>query len=362
MRIVADENMPLVRELFSSFGEVETFSGRAMSADILQDADVLLVRSVTQVNRQLLEGTPVKFVGTATIGTDHLDQSYLQQQGITYASAPGCNANAVVQYVLSALSALQPDWQNKTVGIVGCGNVGGRLYEVLTSVGVACRCYDPFLSADQMPALTTLDAVLESSIICVHTPLTKVGRFPTQHLFDRGILSKLAPETLLLNAGRGAVIDNHALLEVIDPLKLRVVLDVWENEPEINLQLLEKIEIGTPHIAGYSYDGKVAGTTMIRDALCDWLGRLPDNSEMNISKVNALSAGSLSEAVMGSYDIRQDDDRMRQALLGGHCDTATEFDRLRKEYPKRLEFQHYQCEKVKDAELAQHLLALGFSV
>ena len=235
---------------------------------------MLLVRSVTRVDRTLLEGSAVAFVGSATIGTDHVDQAYLAEQGIRFAHAPGCNANAVVQYDLSVLSNLQPDWQSCTVGIVGCGNVGGRVYRTLKSLGVNCRVYDPFLSAEQIPDLVDFQSVLAADIICVHTPLTTEGPFPTEHLFNAEVLAGLGENTLLINAGRGAVIDNGALLEHLKSgSKLRVALDVWEPEPNINPGLLEQVLLATPHIAGYSREGKIRGTEMLAEDYYQWSGK-----------------------------------------------------------------------------------------
>jgi erythronate-4-phosphate dehydrogenase len=364
MKIVADENMPLVREMFSPYGEVETYAGRELSAGHVSDADVLLVRSVTQVNKALLEGSQVQFVGSATIGTDHVDQHYLQQQGIRFANAPGCNANGVVQYVLSVLFSLRAGWMEQTVGIVGCGNVGGRLYRTLQALGVDCRCYDPFLesSLDKGNAhLVSFDDVLQSDILCLHTPLTSSGKYPTYHLLNGEVLSRLADNTLLINAGRGAVIDNQALLHLLPQRTWQVALDVWEQEPNITLPLLEQVNIGTPHIAGYSYDGKVNGTQMVCDAFCDWQGLDVPESLLSQEGAIELASTSLSGAVLGTLDVTQEDRRMRDVLLASGADVSKEFDGLRKTCPKRLEFQHYQIEG-KNALLSQQLEALKFNV
>lgn len=366
MKIVADENMPLVEKLFSPYGEVETFAGRELSADHVSDADVLLIRSVTQVNKALLEGSQVQFVGSATIGTDHVDQHYLQQQGIRFANAPGCNANGVVQYVLSVLFSLRADWMKQTVGIIGCGNVGGRLYRTLQALGVDCCCYDPFLESfpdkENNAPLVSFDDVLQSDILCLHTPLTSTGKYPTYHLLNGGVLAGLADNTLLVNAGRGAVIDNQALLHLLPQRNWQVALDVWEHEPNIMLPLLEQVDIGTPHIAGYSYDGKVNGTWMVCEAFCGWRGIDTPKSLLSQESTIELSSTSLSGAVLGTFDVTQEDRRMRDALLANGADVAKEFDRLRKTCPKRLEFQHYQLEGGDDGLLAQKLGALKFNI
>lgn len=365
MKIIADENMPMVRELFAGFGVVETFPGRELGPEQVKDADVLLVRSVTPINEALLNGSSVGFVGSATIGTDHVDLAYLDQQGIQFANAPGCNANAVVQYVLSVLFSLRADWMSQTVGIVGCGNVGGQLYQTLHNLGVDCLCYDPFLeNSNGSPAvnlpLVSFDEVLQADILCLHTPLTKDGPYPTFHLFNEDVLSRLGDNLLLINAGRGAVVDNSALLHLLPYRSWQVALDVWENEPNIAIPLLERVDIGTPHIAGYSDDGKVNGTTMIRDAFCRWRGvDVPETVSGQVVSY-ALEVGSLSEAVLATFDVLAEDRRMREVLLSHSVDVSQGFDQLRKSCPKRLEFHHYQVEGDLDCTLAQSLRVLNF--
>ncbi len=364
MKIVADDNMPLVRELFSPYGEVVTWPGRELKAAHLRDADVLLVRSVTPVNAALLKGSPVQFVGSATIGVDHVDTDYLVSGGIQFANAPGCNANAVVQYVLSALCHLRPGWLGETVGIIGCGNVGGRLYRSLRALDVDCRCYDPFLNASANGNLTDFERVLEADILCLHTPLTVDGPHPTHHLLDEAALMRFTPGGLLLNAGRGLVVDNTALLRLNRDQQWQVVLDVWESEPEISLPLLDQVAIGTPHIAGYSEDGKINGTRMVFEAFCQWLGQPPPVVSGRDEPVRWLHAGSLSEAVLNVYDVAKDDRHMRESLLSIRAEDTpgTRFDQLRKTYPGRLEFQHFGIKVDGDESLARQLTALGFTV
>jgi erythronate-4-phosphate dehydrogenase len=361
MKIVADENMPLVREMFSPYGEVVTYPGRELTAEHVWDADALLVRSVTLVNSGLLEGSRVKFVGSATIGVDHVDQQYLDQRKIHFSNAPGCNASSVVQYVLSVLFTLRSDWMGQTVGIVGCGNVGGRLYRVLTELGVSCRCYDPFLTKAKIPDLVSFEDVLQSDVLCLHTPLTTKGTFPTYHLFDEEALAQLSPKALLINAGRGAVVDNTALLRLLPNKLWQVALDVWEQEPDITLPLLEQVNIGTPHIAGYSHDGKVNGTGMIRNAFCTWQGLGVPEMDLSLDQPVQVTASSLAQAVLATYNVVEEDQRMRKALLAESANNPSVFDRLRKTYPQRLEFQHYRIGPTPSEELSRQLSVLGFS-
>ena len=206
LKIVADENMPVVDTLFGGLGQVTRLPGRALTAEQVADADVLLVRSVTRVDSNLIENSRVRFVGSATIGTDHIDRGYLAKRGIAFANAPGCNAEAVVDYVLATLCRLQPNWLNASVGIIGGGNVGGRLYRRLRALDVDCLCYDPFLDASEQPDLVSFEEVLGADVLCLHTPLTTTGPYPSYHLLNGGVLAKLAADTLIINAGRGGAI------------------------------------------------------------------------------------------------------------------------------------------------------------
>jgi erythronate-4-phosphate dehydrogenase len=354
LKIVADQNMLMVAELFGQLGTIEYLPGRQISAADVADADILLVRSVTRVDKALLEGSSVSFVGSATIGTDHVDQAYLSEQGIRFAHAPGCNANAVVQYDLSVLSHLQADWQNRTLGIVGCGNVGGRVYRALKSVGVECRVYDPFLTTEQNPDLTDFKSVLAADIICVHTPLTVDGPFPTKHLFNADILASLSEDTLLINAGRGAVIDNTALLNLLESgSKLRVALDVWEPEPNINCQLLERVLLASPHIAGYSREGKIRGTEMLAEDYFQWSSGVTSRSAKAVDADTGLVQGeNLSAFILASYNVADDDRRMREAIANRSGSVAEVFDRLRKDYPQRREFSYFRIDSETAEEFA----------
>ena len=355
--------MLMVEELFGELGAIEYLPGREITATDVADADILLVRSVTRVDKALLEGSSVVFVGSATIGTDHVDQAYLAEQGVRFAHAPGCNANAVVQYDLSVLSNLQPDWQNRTLGIVGCGNVGGRVYRALKSLGVKCCVYDPFLTAEQNPDLVDFESVLAADIICVHTPLSNDGPFPTKHLFNADVLASLSDDTLLINAGRGAVIDNAALLALLESgSKLRVALDVWEPEPNINCQLLERVLLASPHIAGYSREGKIRGTEMLAEDYFQWSSGVTFRSAEAVDADTGLVQGeNLSEFVLASYNVADDDRRMRAAIANRSASVAEVFDRLRKDYPQRREFSYFRVdsETAEESVITQARL-LGF--
>jgi len=375
MKIIADENMSDVHEIFGPFGEVETIAGRAMTAASVASADVLLVRSVTKVDGQLLEGSRAKFVGSATIGTDHIDLGYLQEKGIHFAHAPGCNAEAVVQYMFSVFCTLEAEWRHKNIGIIGCGNVGGRLFKHLTTLGVACQVYDPFLNASKCASLADLQTVLSADIICLHTPLTRDGEFPTEHMINRQVLEQcIRPGALLINAGRGAAIDNGALLAHLQGgADLNVVLDVWEGEPDINRELLQVVDLGTPHIAGYSLEGRLRGTQMVRDGMCRHLGLAVEGSMDDLltgepagldGLISLAQGAGLDEAILAAYSIAKDDRQMRSVLNGSDAesskDVGTRFDGLRKHYAQRREFSHYRVSGVGEQACRAELELLGF--
>lgn len=388
LRIVADENIPFVREFFESLGSIVTHPGRTLSSAHVADADVLLVRSVTPVNEALLAGSSVKFIGTCTIGTDHLDTAYLDQQDIHYASAPGCNANSVVEYVFSVLTQLKPDWISATFGIIGCGNVGGSLYRRLQALGISTAVYDPFLNDSQNPNLQTLERVLASDVICMHTPHTDSGPHPSVHLLNQERLDQLGDSCVLINAGRGPSIDNKALKKILEArTDLKVALDVWEPEPNLDVELMDRIQLASPHIAGYSFDGKVEGTAMIYRALCEAFqiaaihqvrnhlrGDKSNRTELNLIDVEGDLFDAVNHAISTAYDVCSDDRRTREALGDQACrDSGAElsgrFDQLRKSYPKRREFhcfhisalpRHYSPAQKKS--LSKVLATLGFTL
>lgn len=352
MKITADQNMPQVQSMFAPFGEVHLLPGREIRAQDLLDTDVLLVRSVTQVNSRLLKDSKVRFVGSATIGTDHVDLAYLKSANISFAHAPGCNAEAVVQYDLSVMCRLMPDWQAKTVGIIGCGNVGGKLYQRLSALGVSCKVYDPFLTAHSNADLVEFDALYGCDILCLHTPITRDSKFPTYHLFNDKVLERLKPEALLINAGRGAVVDNKALLAHLrQGARLQVALDVWESEPQVDLDLMALVALATPHIAGHSHEGKANGTTMVFEAFLKAEGLTSNRPHPAFDKYKQLGiVEDLQSAVLTSYDVMADDRRMRETL-GNLIDpkaVGEQFDLLRKHYPVRREFNHYSITNADD--------------
>lgn len=376
MLIVADENIPLLDAFFAGFGEIRRYPGRAIDRDCVRDADVLLVRSVTKVDRALLEGSQVRFVGTCTIGTDHLDLGWFAEAGIHWSSAPGCNARGVVDYVLGSLLTLAEldgaDLATRTYGVVGAGEVGGRLVQVLRGLGWKVLVCDPPRQAAEGGDYVGLERILaECDVISLHTPLTRSGEQATWHLLDAQRLAQLRQGAWLINAARGPVIDNAALRELLLQREdVLAVLDVWEEEPLVDVDLADLCVIATPHIAGYSLDGKQRGTAQIYQAYCAWRGEaeqvqlvdlLPRpwlaRVELHADCDPAWALATLCRAV---YDPRRDDADLRRSLGDDPVAQRMAFDVLRKQYPVRREIEGLGVRIEGDApELRRIALALG---
>jgi erythronate-4-phosphate dehydrogenase len=359
LKIVADDNISLLEEYFSPHGHVTSLPGRNITRNDVVDADVLLVRSVTRVDAALLSGSKVKFVGSCTIGTDHLDTAWLDQQGIHWTNAPGCNADAVVDYVLACLFALDIDLQQMrnsgfTVGVVGCGNVGSRLVKRLQKIGINTLCCDPYKRSRHYVSLETL--IPQCDVVCLHTPLTQTGKHPTFHLVNELNLPLFKEDAILLNAGRGAVIDNTALLKHMNRHpEFRTILDVWENEPVISTALLLAASIATPHIAGYSVEGKRRGTETIHEAFCHYFniaGAVAVNAEEPL-EFDARHFSSLRELVLACYDPLKDTAELKHAPQA--------FDQFRKFYVYRREFSACRLRRA-PRELKLLLKSLGFKL
>lgn len=367
LHIVADHNMPNLERLFGPLGRVTALPGRTITRADLSDCDILLVRSVTRVDAALLAGSRVRFVGSATIGTDHIDLDYLAAEQISFAHAPGCNAASVAQYDLAVLAALRPKWRSATLGILGGGNVGGRVARLLGALGADVVLCDPFLATGQSCPLVGLNELLQRDIVLLHAPLTDTGPHPTAHLIGAAQLAALRPGTLLVNAGRGGVIDSAALLAALEAgTDLEVALDVWEDEPLIDDALLARVALASPHIAGYSVEGRSNGSAMIAAALRRWLGVEQGGSDAVDDQRPVAPLGevdNLNGAVLASYQPRDDDARLRVALASCNDDRqrAEAFDRLRREYPPRREFRHYQLAAT-GSQLRSELALLGFAL
>ncbi|TXH98073.1 MAG: 4-phosphoerythronate dehydrogenase PdxB [Pseudomonas sp.] len=372
MQIVADENIPLLDEFFAGQGTIRRAPGRAIDRAVLGDAELLLVRSVTRVDRALLQGSQVRFVGTCTIGTDHLDLDYFAEAGIAWASAPGCNARGVVDYVLGSLLALAEHSGRRlpelSYGVVGAGQVGGRLVELLRGLGWRVQVCDPPRQAAEGGDFVDLARILaECDVISLHTPLDTA----TRHLIGAQQLEALRPGAWLINASRGAVLDNAALKAHLQTgADLQVALDVWEGEPQVDPELAALCRIATPHIAGYSLDGKLRGTAQIYQAYCRVMGlqpqvRLDDllppawlaEVQLHASAAPDWALATLCRAV---YDPRRDDADLRRSLCGDAAQRRAAFDALRKHYPYRREIEGLPLRLQGDSPaLARLAAALG---
>jgi erythronate-4-phosphate dehydrogenase len=389
LRIVADENIPYVADAFASLGDVTLLPGRAIGAggsQAVRQADVLLVRSVTHVNEKLLAGSAVKFVATATIGREHVDEAYLSDRGIGFASAPGSNSNSVAEYVMAALlvwaERRRIELAGRTLGVVGVGQVGSKVVAKAAALGMKVLCNDPPLKRggrhDDFIELGEL--VSAADAITFHVPLSMTGEDPTMHMIDATLLERLKDEARLINTSRGGVHDTAAVLAAQDSRRgedrpiIDLVLDVWEGEPNIALPLLDETMLATPHIAGYSFDGKVAGTMMIYLAACAYFNQpaswsLPTDLPGPRNPLVEIDTADLSDqdiarlAVQHAYDIEWDDAALR--LISDHPpdEQGIYFDGLRKHYAVRREFPAGSVRLAGDRPAAAKMLAgLGFKV
>jgi len=369
MKLVIDENIPYAKEAFGRFGDLLLLPGRKITKTELNDADILIVRSITKVNKNLLEGTRIKFIGTATIGYDHMDLDYLKESGITFTNAAGCNANSVNEYVWAAIFKAAAEKNinlaDKSLGVVGVGNIGSRIVSAAGKLGFKVFQNDPPLQRKTNDEkFVCLDEALDADIITFHVPLTLEGKDKTFHLLDEGKLKLIKRGSILINSSRGPVVDNDALLKRLktDPT-LSVILDVWENEPDLNLALLEKTFLGTAHIAGYSYEGKVNGTVIIYNKLCkfleikpEWKPNLPpvDKPVLEIPHETNYEK-TINNIIRQVYNIDEDNRALKKLLTDINIPASVYFDKLRKEYKRRREFNNYsiklelQNEKIKKA-------------
>ncbi|MBN1761374.1 MAG: 4-phosphoerythronate dehydrogenase [Chitinispirillaceae bacterium] len=371
MKIVVDENIPLAVEAFSTFGEVTAVAGREIDNKLLADAEMLLVRSVTPVDGALLEGTPVKFVASATIGIDHIDTVYLKEHNIGFAHAPGSNADSVAEYILAALCVISGWGERKlsemTLGIIGVGNIGSRVFRHALTLGMnPVLCDPPKKRLLRSEMYRPLQQVLETSdIITLHVPLTTSGEDATVEMVNRNFLASVKRKAVLINTSRGKVIDSAAVLDRRKDLG-GLVLDVWENEPGISADLVNVTDIATPHIAGYSYDGKVRGTKAVYDAACAWFFKQPewepDITDAPVELQLSEEYEPFSNAILQAYPIENDDRALRKIISLEKDEQPRYFDELRRTYPKRREFPSYSIRKGScSGEVLEKLRRLGFS-
>lgn len=349
MHFLISQNIPLAQEVFTEHGTIERFSGREPALEQLRQAEVLLIRSITEVNKALLDNAPnLKFVGTATIGCEHVDEDELQARGIGFASSPGANADSVAEYVFTAVLAMaeKASWTltGRSAAIIGAGATGRAAGRRLSALGMDVQYYDPPREDDGCTEFEYIgwDQVLRADIISLHVPLLKDGPYPTYHLLDEQVIQQLQPEQFLINCSRGAVVDNSALCKHLRHKGPLAALDVWEGEPHIDTTLLDYVDIATPHIAGHSLNGKIRGTQMLYQACReffdwatpepDWAGLFPAPASYGWECESMPEQEQLTRWVLENYPIWKDDAAMRE---DGR--TAKGFDQLRRDYPVRYE-------------------------
>lgn len=363
MRIVVDEDMAGARAAFAPWGEVIPRPGRHLAAVDVAAADALAVRSVTRVDADLLAGSRVRFVGSATIGTDHVDRDWLAAHGIGFAHAPGCNADAVADWVVACLATLDRRGAHAlgrgTAGIVGAGNVGSRVARRLAALGYEVRCCDPPRArAEGDSGFVDLATALSSDVVSLHVPLTHNGPHPTRDLIDARALAAMRPGAALLNAARGGVVAESALLQrLIQGPPLHAAIDTWQGEPEIDVALLDRVDLGTPHIAGHSREGKLRGTAAVAAAAADFFGlelAWDWRSELPAAP-GPPSASDRIGVILEAYDPTRDDGRLRGAMAQAPAERGAAFDALRRDYPLRREFASWRT-----TDSRSELRAAGF--
>lgn len=369
MKIVVDQNIRAAGECFGQHGELTVLDGRRICTADLRDADALIIRTTTRVDGQLLKDSPVGFVGTTSIGTDHLDIDWLEQRDITWASAPGCNADSAAQYTLAmiwlACERLGLRLASQRVGIIGRGNVGSRLQRLLAALGVESVANDPPLEERGESGLVSLEKALAQDIVSLHVPLERQGAHPTYRFIASEQLARMRDHALLVNTARGDVVDGSALMAELQRGRLHAALDVWPGEPCFSSELLDSTTVATPHVAGYSDDGKRNGMLTVYRAFCEWADLQPLEPVGGSAAYRNLDIAAAEDAISRALDaacfVSRHDREMRllSALEPRH--RAVEFDRLRRDYPLRRDFHAWNID-CQDSEKATALSRLGFLV
>ena len=373
MKIIADDKIPFLRGALEPYSEVVYLPGKEIINDVLTDADALLVRTRTKCDRLLLKDTRVRFIGTATIGFDHIDTQYCEDNGIRWTNAPGCNSSSVQQYIAAAMLTVASGnnfyLREKTLGIIGVGNVGLKVAKLGKVLGMNVLLNDPPRSRREgQKEFVPIDVILrESDIITIHVPLTMAGEDKTYHLFNEVAFGRMKKGAWFFNSSRGEVTKTAALKKVLGSSVLGgTVIDVWESEPDIDTELLSKVSLATPHIAGYSIDGKANGTAMVVNHLSrffnlpleNWYpGDIPEPvcSEIVIDGTGKADEEIIRETVLHTYDIKTDDEKFRKS--------PADFERQRGDYPLRREFPSYTVKLSNSSENARSVIeAMGFNI
>ena len=373
IRIVADDKIPFLKGALEPFAELIYYPGKEINNEMLKDVDALITRTRTKCNKNLLEGANVKFIATATIGFDHIDTRYCAAKGIKWTNAPGCNSGSVMQYIASALIRLSIKHQfilsEKTIGIVGHGNVGSKIARLALALGMKVLVNDPPLQRKgELPNSVSIEEIREKAdIITFHVPLNREGIDKTFHLVDEFFLKSVKPGCIIINSSRGEVVDELALKNALKDKTLKgAVLDVWENEPHIDLELLGLLDLATPHIAGYSADGKANGTAMSVQAISDFFGfglqnwfpssvPMPQNPEITIETDGKADQEIFTKLILTTFDIMGDDGRLRNSV--------ETFEKQRGDYPMRREFMSYHVNLMTENRiLKEKLMKIGFKI
>lgn len=373
MLIVADDKIPFLKGVLEPFSEMKYLPGGKITSDDVKHADAIITRTRTICNSKLLEGSSVRFIATATIGHDHIDSNYCRENGIQWTNAEACNSSSVMQYVVSTIlnNALKRkiSLKNKVLGIAGVGNVGSKVARAASALGMRVLINDPPRAEKEADTkFSSLEEILaEADYLTMHVPLNQSGTLKTFHMANRNFFSKMKADAFFINSSRGEVVDGTALKEALQKKRLAgACLDVWENEPGIDLDLMEVLDIATPHIAGYSTDGKANGTAMSVNAIAKFFGFSmnkwyppvvppPENPQIRI-KGDSFEA-QISSAVFQSYDVMRDDLRLR--------DNPADFEQQRGDYPLRREFDSYtviDSGTPSDPQVLASLEKLGFKL
>jgi erythronate-4-phosphate dehydrogenase len=373
MKIIADSKIPFLKGVFEPYGTVEYYAGNEITPEVVKDADALIVRTRTRCDAALLKGSSVKFIATATIGFDHIDTDYCKKNGIVWKNAQGCNSGSVMQYVASVLTRLSMryklDFKETTLGIIGVGKVGSKVARMASVLGMKVLLNDPPRERKEgRGAFVSLSEIADrADIITFHVPLNRGGNDNTFHLFNESFVQTLKPGSIIINSSRGEVVSGYVLKKVLKEKSMKAaVLDVWENEPVIDIDLVSLIDIATPHIAGYSMDGKANGTAMSVRAVSNFFNlglknwypqkiAAPTNTTIEIDCAGLNLQQVVSKAILFTYDVKQDDIRLKSSI--------STFEYQRNNYPVRREFNIFTV-KLTNATPDQYevLKRLGFIV
>jgi erythronate-4-phosphate dehydrogenase len=373
IHIVADAAIPFLGEALEGASRVTYIPGQMIRREHLMDADALLVRTRTRCNMDLLEGTPVKFIASATIGSDHIDAAYCAERGIQWTAAPGCNAGAVRQYIASALACLirmqKTGFDQLCLGVIGAGNIGSRVVQMAEALGIKTLVNDPPREAAEGSAgFVNLETLLaRSDIVSLHVPLSREGSFPTLHLADHGFFGKMKPGAWFINTSRGEVADTTAILQAMNQERIGgCVIDVWDREPEIPQELANAAALATPHIAGYSVEGKANGSAMSVQAISRFFGLgldswypkaliPPDEPIIAIPDTDITRESLFTQTILHTYGIHHDSVRLKR--------NPQQFEKLRENYVYRREPGAFQVALTSATEPhSQMLEAIGFGV